>query len=43
MQSAAMKLWGADMGGNFAKAQQTVFERARDNGMAALGEWNGTA
>jgi len=43
MQSAAMKLWGADMTGNFAKAQQTVFERARDNGLAALGEWRGTA
>ena len=43
MQSAAMKLWGADMAGNFAKAQQTVFERARDNGMAALGEWGGAA
>ena len=41
MQSAALKLWGADMTGNYAKAQQTVFERARANGLAALGEWKG--
>ncbi|MFB9067888.1 class I fructose-bisphosphate aldolase [Pseudofulvimonas gallinarii] len=41
MQSAALKLWAADMSGNYAKAQQMVFERARANGLAALGEWEG--
>jgi len=25
--------------GNFASAQQIVFARARDNGLAALGQW----
>ncbi len=39
MQSAALKLWSQDMVGNFAKAQQTVYARARDNGLAALGQW----
>jgi len=39
MQSAALKLWAQDMQGNFARAQETVFSRARDNGRAALGEW----
>ena len=39
MQSAALKLWSQDLVGNFAAAQQVVYERARDNGLAALGEW----
>ena len=39
MQQAALKLWAADMTGNYAKAQQTVFERAKANGLAALGQW----
>ncbi|MCK9489146.1 MAG: fructose-bisphosphate aldolase class I [Xanthomonadales bacterium] len=39
MQSAALKLWSKDLAGNYAAAQQTVFERARDNGLAALGQW----
>lgn len=39
MQSAALKLWSQDLAGNFAKAQETVFARARDNGLAALGKW----
>ena len=39
MQQAALKLWAQDMAGNFGKAQQTVFERARANGLAALGQW----
>lgn len=43
MQQAALKLWAADMAGNFAQAQQTVFDRARDNGLAALGEWKTAA
>ena len=43
MQQAALKLWAQDMTGNFAKAQQTVFERARDNGLAALGQWEAAA
>jgi fructose-bisphosphate aldolase class I len=41
MQQAALKLWAADMNGNWAKAQQTVFERAKANGLAALGQWEG--
>src|SRR5688500_14510868 len=43
MQQAALKLWAQDMAGNFAKAQQTVYERARDNGLAALGQWEAAA
>ena len=39
MQQAALKLWAADMTGNWDKAQQTVFERAKANGLAALGQW----
>ncbi|MEG0186174.1 MAG: class I fructose-bisphosphate aldolase, partial [Stenotrophomonas sp.] len=41
MQQAALKLWGKDMKGNYAAAQKTVYERAKENGMAALGKWNG--
>ena len=41
MQQAALKLWAADMAGNYAKAQATVFERAKANGLAALGQWQG--
>ncbi|MEP6633658.1 MAG: class I fructose-bisphosphate aldolase [Luteimonas sp.] len=41
MQSAALQLWSKDLTGNFAKAQDTVFARARDNGLAALGKWEG--
>jgi fructose-bisphosphate aldolase class I len=43
MQSAALKLWSADLVGKVAEAQQTVFARARDNGLAALGQWSPTA
>ncbi len=43
MQQAALKLWAQDMAGNYAKAQQTVYERARDNGLAALGQWSKAA
>ena len=39
MQSAALKLWSRDLVGNVAVAQQTVYGRARDNGLAALGQW----
>ena len=39
MQSAALKLWSQDLVGNIATAQQTVFARARDNGLATLGQW----
>lgn len=39
MQQAALKLWATDMSGNYAKAQETVYARARDNGLAALGKW----
>ena len=40
MQSAALKIWAEDMAGNVAKAQETVYARARENGLAALGEWS---
>jgi fructose-bisphosphate aldolase class I len=40
MQSAALKIWAQDLVGNVAKAQETVYARARDNGLAALGEWS---
>ncbi|MBL0164708.1 MAG: fructose-bisphosphate aldolase class I [Xanthomonadales bacterium] len=39
MQQAALKLWGKDMAANFAAAQSTVAQRAKENGMAALGQW----
>lgn len=43
MQAAALKLWSQDLVNNFVKAQQTVYERARDNGLAALGQWKQVA
>jgi len=43
MQQAGLKLWAEDMRGNYAKAQKTVAERARDNGLAALGQWEDAA
>ncbi|HOV57135.1 MAG TPA: fructose-bisphosphate aldolase class I [Rhodanobacteraceae bacterium] len=43
MQSAALKLWAKDMKANFAEAQKTVAARARDNGLAALGQWKKSA
>ncbi|MDQ3268641.1 MAG: fructose-bisphosphate aldolase class I [Pseudomonadota bacterium] len=39
MQSAALELWSKDIVTNVAQAQQTVFARARDNGLAAMGQW----
>jgi fructose-bisphosphate aldolase class I len=39
MQQAALSLWSRDTAGNFAKAQDTDYARARDNGLAALGQW----
>jgi fructose-bisphosphate aldolase class I len=39
MQQAALKLWGKDMAANFASAQGTVAQRAKENGLAALGQW----
>ncbi|MDQ3289647.1 MAG: fructose-bisphosphate aldolase class I [Pseudomonadota bacterium] len=39
MQSAALELWSKDIANNIAQAQQTVFSRARDNGLAARGQW----
>jgi fructose-bisphosphate aldolase, class I len=43
MQSAALKLWSGDMTKNFADAQKTVAQRARENGLAALGQWKKSA
>jgi len=39
MQSAALQLWGSDMQANFAAAQAMVHQRAKQNGLAALGQW----
>jgi len=41
MQQAALQLWSKDLKGNVADAQKIVHARARDNGLAALGQWNG--
>ena len=41
MQSAALKIWSKDLAANVAEAQKTVFARARDNGLAALGQYGG--
>ncbi|MGO3126516.1 MAG: class I fructose-bisphosphate aldolase [Luteimonas sp.] len=41
MQQAALKLWSQDLTGNVRKAQDTVYARARDNGLAAQGKFNG--
>ncbi|WP_242111587.1 class I fructose-bisphosphate aldolase [Luteimonas aquatica] len=43
MQSAALQLWSKDLAGNVAKAQETVYARAKDNGLAALGKWKSAA
>ncbi len=43
MQSAALELWSKDLDGNVGKAQETVYSRARDNGLAAQGRWNEAA
>jgi len=43
MQSAALKLWSQDMQANFAAAQVVVAQRARENGLAALGRWSKAA
>ena len=39
MQTAALNIWAKDIVANVAKAQATVAARARDNGLAALGQW----
>lgn len=41
MQSAALKKWSEDMNANVGAAQETVYARARANGLASLGEWEG--
>ena len=43
MQSAALKIWAQDTANNVAKAQAMVYERAKDNGLAALGQWTKAA
>ncbi|MBS0589614.1 MAG: fructose-bisphosphate aldolase class I [Proteobacteria bacterium] len=39
MQSAALKAWSKDLVKHFADAQKIVVARARENGLAALGQW----
>ncbi|MGY0560964.1 class I fructose-bisphosphate aldolase [Luteimonas sp. A277] len=41
MQQAALKVWAQDPAANVTRAQEVVLGRARANGMAALGEWDG--
>src|SRR5687767_5808985 len=43
MQSAALKIWSKDIAKNVADAQKTVYARAKDNGLAALGKWTKAA
>ena len=42
MVSSALQLWARDTKANVAEAQKIVFARAHDNGLAALGQWNGS-
>ncbi|RYD15723.1 MAG: fructose-bisphosphate aldolase class I [Lysobacteraceae bacterium] len=42
MQSAALQLWGKDMQSNYKAAQDMVILRAKQNGLAALGQWKKT-
>jgi fructose-bisphosphate aldolase, class I len=39
MQSAALKEWSKDLVKNFSSAQTIVHARAKENGLAALGQW----
>jgi fructose-bisphosphate aldolase, class I len=39
MQSAALKEWSKDLLKNFSSAQAIVYARAKENGLAALGQW----
>ncbi len=41
MVSAALQVWAKDTQANRAEAQKVVCARARENGLAALGQWNG--
>jgi fructose-bisphosphate aldolase class I len=43
MQNAALALWGKDMQANFNEAQKMVALRAKQNGLAALGQWKKAA
>ncbi|HET6603069.1 MAG TPA: class I fructose-bisphosphate aldolase [Xanthomonadaceae bacterium] len=43
MQQAALKLWAQDPEGNYGQAQRTVAQRARENGLAALGKLRSAA
>jgi len=43
MQSAALQLWAKDMAKNFGDAQKIVAQRAKENGLAALGQWQKAA
>ena len=41
MQQAALQVWAKDTSKNVAEAQKIVHERAKENGQAAQGRWNG--
>ncbi|MBA8882337.1 class I fructose-bisphosphate aldolase [Dokdonella fugitiva] len=43
MQTAALQLWAKDMQANFKAAQDMVVLRAKQNGLAALGQWKKVA
>ena len=41
MQQSALKCWSEDRQANYADAQEIVYVRARENGLASLGQWGG--
>ncbi len=43
MQQAALQIWSKDLVKNFGEAQKIVAARARENGLAALGQWTRAA
>jgi fructose-bisphosphate aldolase class I len=43
LQSGALKLWSQDLVNIVRSALSIVHERARDNGLAALGKWSKAA
>ncbi len=40
MQQSALQLWSGDREANYAEAQKTLYMRAKENGLATLGQWS---
>jgi fructose-bisphosphate aldolase, class I len=38
-----LQIWAKDINANVAEAQKTVAQRAKENGLAALGKWGKVA